>query len=423
MQTKLVSCILLLFLLPALSFGQKVAYTQRAKNEVREGPGNYYPLLYVLPSGVALQILKRQNGWIRFQLRDAKILATVPPVSLKTENWISRNSLSRKAAPGGWKELNLLRNSPDASAASVAAAIRGYAFRFGRTSSATLDSLLNQTDLFTPQEYEQFKVATTGFLQSPFQRNLPRRFPEFFANYAPSMEEEAIGLAIAARVAGQGLEHNRARQKYLNLLATLLAEASGAYDYPFKVYILRSQTPNAVSMPGGHIFVASSLLDLCQDEAELAGILAHEIMHIILHHGMQEIQQRLENIQMDVAMFEMEKEVAEKPTDTDEMLEDLAVEGYEMVMRPRLQSYEEEADKGAALLLVRAGYDPRALPHLVQQLSLAVKNSESLEWENPFASLDFGKRLNSIKQFIAKKLKRFHGHKNTERFLHNYHSQ
>lgn len=413
----IVVCVAFLFL-PFLCYAQEIEYTKRSKNEVRDGPGNYYPLLFILPAGTPVKIINRQGGWIRFHGVDEAIAKELPKEALQSESWISKNCLVEKAPKKSWKELEFLQGSLEASPSSVAAAIRGYGLRYGKTTAAALDSLIIfQGNFFTPQEYLQFKKETENFQQTSAQKNLAGRFHKYFRDYEIDVAEEGIGLGIASRMAQRGLLNDPQLLKYVNLLGTLLSETTGAYDFPFKIFLLRDDVINAVSIPGGYIFITNAMLNLCRNEAELASIIAHEMMHIFLLHGVQEIQQRIMNIRMDLAMQELEKEVGEEYDPLSAELEDFAIEAYETVVKPRLQSYEEEADRGAALMLARAGYDLVAVPRMVLRMRDSVIRDESLETENPFAGLDFLKRYDQISNFINKSLSEFKGVTNVERFM------
>lgn len=410
-----------ILLFPGSHYAQKLKYTKRSKNEVREGPGNYYPMLYILPPGVPIEIIKREDGWNKFRIVEEQSI----PLDLKdfideSETWISKNCLIEKAPQKSWKNIEFLWDSPRATPSSIAAAIRGYARRYGKTSTAALDSLIKfQQIWFTPQEYLQFKNEMRSFQKTPFQENLSVKYSTYFRDYDITVAEEGIGLGVAARVAGKGLLNEPQLLKYINLLGTLLADVSGAYDFSFKIMLLQGDELNAVAIPGGYIFITKAMINICRDEAELAGIIAHEMMHVVLKHGLQEIQQRIMNIKMDLAMQELEEEIGKAYGVLTEELDDLAIEAYELVVNPRLQSYEEEADLGSALFLSRAGYDPKAVPRMVLRLRDAVREYEKLELYNPFAHLDFEKRHDHVSKFIKQNLAEFKGVTNTERFLNN----
>lgn len=74
-------------------------------------------------------------------------------------------------------------------------------------------------------------------------------------------------------------------QAYVNRIGQKLAQQTGRSDFNYEFFVLDDPSPNASAVAGGKIFVNSGLLTLLQTEAELAGILSHEIAHTTLSHG------------------------------------------------------------------------------------------------------------------------------------------
>ncbi len=405
---------------PNQTFSQSTEHTKRLKNEVREGPGNYYPLLYVLPGGSGLQILERQGGWLKFQLLNQTILKALPDSISQSDSWISKNCLVEKKPRESWRDLKYPWRILKASRAGVSAATRGFALRFGIASSSDLDSLADlQTSFFTPSEYGLFRNVSVSLLQAGSQPQLSQQHGLYFQDYDVALEEEAIGLGIAARIAGRGLIKNPSL-KYLNLLSTYLSEETGAYDVPFTVFVSDDDAAKAVSLPGGYIFLTRGILKLCRNEAEIAGVIAHEMMHITLKHGLTEVATRFTGIDFDLMMSELELETEEEADSVSEELEEIALDAYEILLKPRIQSYELEADKGAAILLAKAGYDPMAVPRMILRLGRAIKADENLEMESPFAHLALQKRHDLILEFIANSIPRVDGATNIARFRENF---
>ncbi|MBI5243796.1 MAG: M48 family metalloprotease [Elusimicrobia bacterium] len=376
-------------------------FTKRVKNEAREGPGNYYPLVSVLPKGASVPVINVQGGWVNFKLEGSK----------KRSAWIAKNCLVAKGAGQSMMNLDLSGSASSASPASVAAAVRGFATRYGRAKASALDKLAKlKPPFFTPAQYREF--------QGPAQLPEPGASDEkLLADYEVTLQEEGIGLGIAARVAARGLNEKRSLLRYLNLLATSLAEASGAYDYPFKVYVMKSKEVNAVAVPGGAIFLAEGVISACRDEAELAAVIAHEMTHIVLRHGLKELKVRDIQLKAERAASELDAMAGDAPDEAAEELEDWAQGAYESVHKPRLQEYEEEADAGAALILSRAGYDPAALPRMIARVGEAVAAARTMETENPFSRMDYRKRAEAADAFIRRAVPASRwGMKNQERF-------
>jgi len=388
-------------------FPQAIEYTKRSKNEVREGPGSYYQLLKVLPKGVAIPIVKRNGGWINF-----RHVATAGATSA----WMSKNCLVEGKQVDLLRDLKLEWQSPKASPSAVAAAIRGFALRYGKTSAPALDSLFDlQRDLFTPGEYDQFGNefgADRGARKNRGEADLMKLLGE----YEMTNASEGMGFGIAGRLAGQGLVTNRKMVKYVNLIAAVIGAASPIYDVPIRVYVIRGEEPRAYSIPGGFIILGEGLIRLCADEAELAAVIAHEMTHIMANHGFREQYERRYRVRMEEAFDELSEELDQKVDSTETDLEEMIQEAYDEVVKPRLQAYEEEADRGAAMLLAAVGYDPMALSTIVARTGVAVKNRAADWTENPFLHLDFQKRNSELLKFLQAHPDYRGGLRNVERF-------
>ncbi|MFL5355382.1 M48 family metalloprotease [Archangium sp.] len=108
-------------------------------------------------------------------------------------------------------------------------------------------------------------------------------------------EESAFGGAVSVNWVSQGggLTHRpdaRALHVQLNKIGRNLAAQSSRPELPWTFGVLQSEGINAVSGPGGYVFVSEGLLARLDNEAQLAGVLAHEIAHITGKHALHEYQ-------------------------------------------------------------------------------------------------------------------------------------
>ena len=71
---------------------------------------------------------------------------------------------------------------------------------------------------------------------------------------------------------------------YLNGLGREILKQTGTQPYPFRFYLLKDSQLNAFSVPGGHIFITTGIIEIMNSEAELAGLLGHEIAHAVISH-------------------------------------------------------------------------------------------------------------------------------------------
>lgn len=118
-------------------------------------------------------------------------------------------------------------------------------------------------------------------------------------------------------------------------------------NYHFK--ILNIDEPNAFSIPGGYIYVTYELFDYIQSDDELAGILAHEIAHVIHNHALKQTRDNTKFTLLTILAVLLTREP------------DVAILGKLTtitLLNQYSREYEEEADLTAINLLVRAGYNP-----------------------------------------------------------------
>jgi len=175
---------------------------------------------------------------------------------------------------------------------------------------------------------------------------------------------------------------------YLNMICKALAINSSlpnSYD-GFHVMILDSPVVNAFATPGGHIFLTRGILDLVTSEDMLAAIIAHEIAHVQLKHGMAVIlhSNLVQNLNQERQRLSesLEGETSKKlfTAAVDEFMETLLVGGYS-------QLQEFEADSTAFNMLITAGYYPGSLIELLRLLGrLQGNQTGSLNSTHPLPS-------------------------------------
>lgn len=188
-------------------------------------------------------------------------------------------------------------------------------------------------------------------------------------------QEYYLGRAVSAQV----LERYApvlapGKTSYLNLVGQTVAgvsdmpETFGGYHFA----VIQSDEINAVSAPGGFVYISSALVKQLSDEDELAAVLAHEVAHVVKRHGVNAIS----NASLFSALTDVSKQAASVATSKVSSPVDLGpitsvfAEGVSGVTEKLLtkgydRSQEYEADLYAAKLLQQAGYDPNALDRVL----------------------------------------------------------
>ena len=196
-------------------------------------------------------------------------------------------------------------------------------------------------------------------------------------------EEYYLGRAVAANILGvyKLYTQNTVLTRYLNNICQALAINSimpEAYN-GYYVMILDSREFNAFATPGGHIFITKGLVEAATSEDALAAIIAHELAHIMLKHGIgliasMKTAEELDSIAQQSAAIAgrgngESRNIQSFRNSISEFMEIMLKNGYS-------QAQEFEADNTAIELLVSAGYDPRGLLEALGVLQKAQRGQQ-----------------------------------------------
>ena len=122
-------------------------------------------------------------------------------------------------------------------------------------------------------------------------------------------------------------------------------------DFSFQVRVLEAPLVNAFALPGGYIVVYTGLVRAAESPEQLAGVLAHEMAHVTLRHGMRRIAQ---SVGVVAAIQLLLGDVSGLAAVAVELLREGALNSYS-------REQESEADSSGVRVLAAAGVDPRAL--------------------------------------------------------------
>jgi predicted Zn-dependent protease len=196
-------------------------------------------------------------------------------------------------------------------------------------------------------------------------------------------EEVRFGREVAARViARYGLYENPGLMKYVNLVGYVLSRQTNRPEIGFHFAILDTDEINAYAAPGGYVFVTRGALLKMQDEAELAGVLAHEMGHIVERHVVKELNIKGAETSAVSGLAhligggtESARTAFSQAVDT--ALDTLFKNGYK-------REDEMQADKDAVMFCALSGYDPKGLVRYFDRLAaLKGKQTEVLDKTHP----------------------------------------
>lgn len=216
-------------------------------------------------------------------------------------------------------------------------------------------------------------------------------------------KEIEIGRQLAAVLLGsKPLHADAALQRYVNQLGRWISLHSSRPKLPWTFGVIDDAGFNAFAAPGGYVFVTKGLIDRV-DEGELAGILAHEITHVVDKHHLKALSAKARaGLATQLIGSQLRSDLRGAVSSQ------LLSLGRNLYSSGLDQGDEYDADRNGVALAARAGFDPYGLPSVLQQL-------RTVPADNPLFALTFsthppaGQRLENLEQAMGKRLDAFAG--------------
>ena len=209
-------------------------------------------------------------------------------------------------------------------------------------------------------------------------------------------EEQQLGQNVSAKVRERyGVVQDAKVHRYVSLVGLALAQGSTRPNLPWTFIVLDTDGVNAFAAPGGYVHITRGALALIKSESELAGVLAHEMIHVTEKHTIRAIQ-KTKAVQMGAS---------ETLAGSSALMEKAVNAVYDnIVERGFGRDDENESDEKGAALANKTGYAPNGLVGFLT--SLKDRNKDSKEKSGLFASHpQMQERLDRIgKQITAQKL-------------------
>lgn len=164
---------------------------------------------------------------------------------------------------------------------------------------------------------------------------------------------------------------------YLTELGTRLAQKlpTGGVQYPFEFHCVNDKAINAFALPGGYVFVNRGAIEAADAEAQLAGVLAHELSHVALRHGTNQATKAM-MAQTGLGIFG----AVFGDTTGGALLTTLGSFTAGGVLLRYSRTAESQADVMGTQVLYDSGYDPRALAQFFEKLNAETKGKIPAEF-------------------------------------------
>jgi predicted Zn-dependent protease len=212
-------------------------------------------------------------------------------------------------------------------------------------------------------------------------------------------EERQLGEQVSAKLREHfGVYQDQAVTRYVTLVGSVLAQQSARPKLDWKFIVLDTEGVNAYAAPGGFVHITKGLLGLIKNEAELAGVLGHEITHVTEKHTVSAIQR-----DKKITLTTDELKSAGNPRV--EFLTKMGTQAYDDVFDGKFSREDEgEADDVGVALANKIGYSPRGMIDVLKKID--ERNGAQDERNGLFASHPVtSDRIQTIEKEIgAKKL-------------------
>ena len=214
-------------------------------------------------------------------------------------------------------------------------------------------------------------------------------------NLFSSQQDIEVGREAAAQVAReQPIVHNSELNDYLTSLVQRLARSPHAgTEFPFSVQAISDKNINAFALPGGPLFVYTGLISLADNEAQLAGVLAHEMSHIRLRHGTNQASK--------ANLFQLPLMLAGGLAGNGLLgqLTQLGIGlGTGSVLLKMSRTAESQADYNGAQIMAEAGYNPIEMAQLFEKLEAQQGQARSAQFLSDHPNP--GNRIQAVQEEI-----------------------
>ncbi len=190
-------------------------------------------------------------------------------------------------------------------------------------------------------------------------------------------DEVSIGQSLVKEIESQNkVTGDTILGNYVDRVGQRVASVSDRRDIAYHFKVLESPEINAFACPGGFIYVYSGLLKTMDNEAQLAGVLGHEIGHVVARHSVKRLQQVL-GLQVLLSLTLGE---------SSELTQKAVATGIGVILQGYSRQNEFEADYDGTFYMTMSGYDPEGMIQLFGKFKEMEKDKKSTFLDQLLAS-------------------------------------
>jgi len=173
-------------------------------------------------------------------------------------------------------------------------------------------------------------------------------------------EERSLGSRMAGQIKAESqIVTDPTVNEYVNRVGQRIVRLSDRPGIPYEFVVIESKDVNAFALPGGYIYVYTGLLKHLDTEAQLAGVLGHEISHVVARHGVKQLQEGMGLQVLSQILLGGSSETTQA----------LVGQSLALLMKGYSRSMESEADHMGILYSTRAGHNPRGMVQVLEKLN------------------------------------------------------
>ena len=195
-------------------------------------------------------------------------------------------------------------------------------------------------------------------------------------NLFTPQQDVQLGREARGEIDGKlAFARNRELREYLDGIGRRLASSPHAGNFPFSFLVVRDANINAFSLPGGPVYINTGAIAACDNEAQLAGVMAHEMSHIALRHGTSQLSKQ--------ELIALPSMLASAAFSGDSIIGKIARLGIGVgagsVLLRFSRTNEAQADANGALMMADAGYEPIEMARFFEKLESKSHRESALE--------------------------------------------